>query len=166
MSDSLAESLTDIDHATHFAWLILDPDASSGVGENGDDDVEDDDAGLVVGVARLIQDDDATSAEASLAIVDDYQRRGIGRFMVELLVATAADIKTSVLRFEILRQNGGMIRLVSGMGGTGHSIPGDNSVVEYCLPVPDSNETLVPAGALYGLLHRLAERSAAEEESK
>ncbi len=143
LSDGLAASLTDIDHVTHFAWGVFDPDRPSDVG---------DDSGLGVAAARLILDKHATSAEAALTVVDEYQGRGIGRFLVELLVATAADVGATVLRFEILRQNRGMIGLAAGMGATKHAIEGDNSVIEYRLEVPPPDATAVPAGALYELL--------------
>jgi len=147
LSDSLAVSLTDIDHKTHFAWAVFDPDRESEVG---------DDSGFGVASARLILDEDPRSAEAALTVIDDYQRRGIGRFLVELLVATAADVGAEVLRFEILRQNRGMIALIAGMGAVGHAIEGDRTVVEYRLAVPSSDETQVPAGALYQLLRHVA----------
>ena len=154
LSPRLIETLTDIDHRTHFAWLILDPDIDSPLTEE--------DAGIVVGSARLILDDDPGSAEAALAVVDGYQGRGIGRFMIELLAITAADVDAHTLRFEILRQNGGMIGLIRKMGATGHPVPGDASVVEYRLAIPEAAENSVPAGALYELLRHLA--SGDEEE--
>lgn len=145
LSESLIDSLTDIDHTTHFAWGVFDPTQPSEVG---------DDSGLTVATARLIRDKNSNSAEAALAVVDDFQGRGIGRFLIELLAATAADIGADLLRFEILRQNRGMIGLISGMGATGFPVPGDRSVVEYRLTVPSAEETSVPAGALYELLRR------------
>lgn len=148
LGDRLATSLTDIDHETHFAWAVFDPDRPSDVG---------DDSGLGVASARLIRDEDATSAEAALTVIDEYQSRGIGHFLIELLVATAADVGADVLRFEILRQNHPMISLVANMGATGHPIEGDRSVVEYRLPVPPSDATAVPAGALYELLRHATE---------
>jgi len=148
----LVESLTHIDHENHFAWGVFDPAEPSSLGG---------DSGLAVGSARLIRDTDPTSAEAALAIVDAYQGRGIGRFLIELLAATAADVGARTLRFEILRQNRGMIGLISGMGATGHPVPGDSSVVEYRLAVPETHQTSVPAGALYALLRHAA---SSEEE--
>lgn len=147
LSDSLAVSLTDIDHTTHFAWGVFDPDKPSEVG---------DESGLGVATARLILDKDATSAEAALVVADDYQGRGIGRFLMELLVATAADVGADILRFEILRQNRPMISLAAGMGAEGFPIEGDRSVVEYRLAVPEPSATAVPAGALYELLRHAA----------
>lgn len=143
LSDSLATSLTDIDHTNHFAWAVFDPDQPSEVG---------DESGLGVASARLIRDDDETSAEAALTVTDDYQGRGIGRFLMELLIATAADVGAQTLRFEILRQNRAMISLAAGMGAQGFPIEGDRTVVEYRLEVPPPSDTAVPAGALYELL--------------
>ena len=148
LGDNLATSLTDIDHTHHFAWGVFDPDRPSEAG---------DDSGLGVASARLILDKDPTSAEAALAIVDEYHRRGIGRFLIELLVATAADVGAKTLRFEILRQNRAMIGLIAAMGATGFPVEGDQSVVEYRLTVPPPSDTAVPAGALYELL-RIAPR--------
>lgn len=143
LSDSLATSLTDIDHENHFAWGVFDPDQPSEVG---------DESGLGVASARLIRDADKTSAEAALTVTDAYQGRGIGRFLMELLIATAADVGAETLWFEILRQNRPMISLAAGMGAEGFPIEGDRSVVEYRLAVPPPSATAMPAGALYELL--------------
>ncbi|MFT4988410.1 MAG: GNAT superfamily N-acetyltransferase [Acidimicrobiales bacterium] len=147
LSDSLATSLTDIDHTNHFAWGVFDPDQPSEVG---------DESGFGVAAARLIRDKGSTSAEAALTVTDDYQGRGIGRFLMELLVATAADVGTDILRFEILRQNRPMISLAAGMGAEGFPIEGERSVVEYRLAVPAPSTAAVPAGALYELLRHAA----------
>lgn len=148
LGDGLAKSLTDIDHARHCAWAVFDPDEPSGI--------EGITSGLPVAAARLIRDlDDATSAEAALTVVDAYHNRGIGRFLIELLVHTAADMQVTTLRFEILRENRSMLRLIGAMDATRHDIPDDRTVVEYRLSVPEPNELDVPAGALYELLRRL-----------
>ena len=143
LSDGLANSLTNIDHENHFAWAVFDPDRPSEV---------DNDSGFAMASARLIRDDDPTSAEAALAIIDEYQRRGIGRFLIDLLLATAADNDITVLRLEILRQNRAMVGLIASMGAEGGPVPDDQTLVEYRLPVPKAEATTLPAGALYELL--------------
>jgi len=152
----LVASLTDIDHTTHFAWGVFDPSKPSEVG---------DESGLTVAAARLIRDDDPTSAEAALTVVDDYQGRGVGRFLIELLTATAADVGAKTLRFEILRQNRAMTALIAGMGAEAFDIPGDRTVVEYRLTVPDASEIDVPAGALYELL-RLSDQTRRSDQTR
>lgn len=146
LSDGLANSLTDIDHESHFAWAVFDPDQPSEV---------DDPSGYAVASARLIRDEDPASAEAALAVIDDYQGRGIGRFLIDLLLATAADNGITTLRFEILRQNRAMIGLIASMGAEGGVVPGDPTLVEYCLAVPAAEATDLPAGALYELLRHV-----------
>lgn len=146
LSDGLASSLTDIDHENHYAWVVFDPDRPSEVN---------DESGYAVASARLIRDEEPTSAEAALAIIDDYQRRGIGRFLIDLLLATAADISITTLRFEILRQNRAMIGLIASMGAEGGTVAGDPTLVEYHLTVPAAEESSVPAGALYELLRHV-----------
>lgn len=142
----LAESLSDIDHQQHYAWAVFDPDVASEVG---------DDSGLTIGAARVIRDrSDPAVAEAALSVVDDYQGLGIGRFLIELMVHTAADVEIEVLRFEILRENRAMIQLIASMGASGHAIAGDASVVDYRLTVPAVEQLDVAAGALYQLLIR------------
>lgn len=150
LGDKLAAMLTDIDHKNHFAWAVFDPDRPSEVG---------DDSGFVVASARLIRDPDPTSAEAALAVVDEYHNRGIGRFLIELLVSTAVEHGVSVLRFEVLHENRPMRELISAMGAIAHPIEGDRSVIDYHLALPAADALNAPAGALYDLLRHLARPS-------
>lgn len=143
MSRAMAEQLTDVDHVNHFAWVVSDADA--------------DEANVGVAAARLIRDDDdPTSAEAAITVVDDYHHRGIGRFLIELLVCTAAEVGVDTLRFEVLRENHKMKRLMGSIGTTAQAVPGDPSVIAFLLPVPPAEELAVPAGSIYRLLHHMA----------
>ena len=110
----------------------------------------------MIASARLfVDDDDPEVAEATLAIVDDYQSRGLGRFLMELLVATAADTGIETVRFEVLHQNRGMRALLAKVGATAQRIPGDATVLDYRLPVPELPPDALPAGALYALLRHV-----------
>jgi len=156
LNDQLASSLTAIDHENHYAWVVFEPNA-----EVATDDVElaalAEESGLAIASARLIRDKgDPQVAEAALALVDAYQGRGIGRFLIELLVRTAADVGVHTLRFEVLRTNKPMIGLISGAGATRHAIPGDATVVEYRLDIPEPTAVDIPIGALYELLRMSA----------
>jgi len=146
LDDHLAISLTDIDHESHFAWGVFDPNEGSDV---------DDDSGLGIAVARLIRDDDSESAEAAVVVIDSYHGQGIGRFLLELLVTTAADIGVTTLRFEILRENRPMIKMMAAAGAAAHANPHDRSVVDYHLMVPQADAADPPLGALYELLRHV-----------
>lgn len=64
--------LSAVDQVDHFAWVAFD-----GNGEG-------------VGVARYIRDSTRPNrAEAAVTVVDEYQKRGIGSILVQLLMDTA-----------------------------------------------------------------------------
>ena len=69
--------LTEIDYHDHFAWVALSLD-------------DPDHPGL--GVARYIRDkQEPTSAEAAVAVIDSFQRRGLGRLLLTRLVESARE---------------------------------------------------------------------------
>jgi GNAT superfamily N-acetyltransferase len=142
LREPVLERLLDLDPERQLAWGIFDPTQDSETeGESG----------LAIATARLFVDSDGRSAEASLAVVDDYQRRGLGRFLLELLVSTAAVQGLESIRFEVLAQNRGMRRLLEATGADAASAPGDRSIVVYTMDVPTEGVDLT-AGALYHLL--------------
>lgn len=143
LPEAVLDKLVDIDHETHLAWAIADPDASSDL----------DDGGLPIAVGRIIlDDDDPTYAEAALSVIDDYQRRGIGGFLVDLLTSTASQVGVTMLRFEVLKENRGVRQLLAGRGASPKLVAGDNTVLHYLLPVPTVDHVDVPAGSIYELL--------------
>src|SRR5438876_2892092 len=65
----LLRYLTEIDYVDHFAWVGLDADTGQGIG-----------------VARYVRmRDDPTAAEAAIVVVDQFQRRGAGLILLQLL---------------------------------------------------------------------------------
>jgi GNAT superfamily N-acetyltransferase len=73
--------LTDIDQVSHVAW-------GATIG------------GEPAGVGRYIVDD-AADAEIAIAVVDRFQRRGLGRALFDALAASARAAGISRFRFEI-----------------------------------------------------------------
>ena len=75
LSDAELRYLTEIDYGDHFAWVALSLD-------------EPDEP--LIGVARYIRDPtETTRAEAAVAVIDDYQGRGLGTILLTRLAATA-----------------------------------------------------------------------------
>ena len=94
--------LTEVDHHDHEALVAYDPSSDQGVG-----------------VGRYIRDPaDTASAEAAVAVVDAWQRRGLGLVLTQLLAdrARAAGIErfTAIL----LAQNHAMLSLLDALGPT------------------------------------------------
>lgn len=141
--------LTNIDHDRHRAWVVADPNMPSDVGTA---------EGRGFAVARLIElADEPGIAEASLAVVDDYQGQGFGRLLLELLIGTAQDTGIEFIRFETLFENKGMRALLKGLDAVRNERLSDREVVVYDVPVgPVQNSDGVSVGALYEILRFIA----------
>ena len=69
--------LTEIDYQNHFAWVALSLDQPDQIG---------------LGVARYIRERARPNqAEAAVAVIDDYQRRGLGRLLLSRLADSARE---------------------------------------------------------------------------
>jgi len=69
--------LTEIDYRDHFAWVAISLDQPGHVG---------------LGVARYIRDKaHPDQAEAAVAVIDEYQGRGLGRLLLYWLAASARE---------------------------------------------------------------------------
>jgi GNAT superfamily N-acetyltransferase len=118
LSDGLLDLLTDVDHDAHEAIVGIDP-------QSGD----------IVGVARYVRmPEQPERAEASVAVVDDWQGRGLGRSLLERLVGRAREMGVS--RFVALTQadNRRAVDVMSQLGPTTSSLRGD--VVELDIELP------------------------------
>ena len=145
LPDEWAERLTDLDHRTHRAWVAYDPKGDAPP------------PGLGVGVARLIElPEDPSSAEAAVSVTDDYQGRGIGRLLLEIVTGTAAAAGYRTLVTNVLRENSRMLELVGEIGGSQKRI-GDGASVRIEIPLSSTPDAQVADGALYDLL-RLSAR--------
>jgi GNAT superfamily N-acetyltransferase len=148
LGEELVHSLTDIDHDRHRAWVVADPTAPSDVGTE---------EGRGFAVARLIVvEDEPKVAEASLAVMDDYQGRGFGRLLLELLIGTAQDVGIEFIRFETLYENRGMRALLSGLDAERNDELSDREVLVYDMPVTADDTNGVAVGALYEILRFIA----------
>ena len=64
-----------------------------------------------VGIARLIKTGEC-GAEIAVAVIDLWQRRGVGRRLLEELTAVAARMDIATLHGDVLPDNEGMLALV------------------------------------------------------
>ena len=96
--------LTEVDQESHSAWV-------AGVVEDGHE--------TGVGVIRWIRlRDDPLTAEMAVTVVDDYQRRGIGRTL--FYVAAQEALLKGVKSFfaVVLAENSATIAMLRGMGSS------------------------------------------------
>jgi GNAT superfamily N-acetyltransferase len=84
-----------VDQVTHVAWGALIDDVPAGVG-------------------RYILGEDGV-AEIAVTVVDEFQRRGLGRALFDALVASARASGIEELRFSIQPWNRDVVRMFPGV---------------------------------------------------
>jgi ribosomal protein S18 acetylase RimI-like enzyme len=113
--------LTEIDYIDHFAW--------------GAELVDDRDH-LGIGIARYIRDkDDPSVAEAAITVVDDYQRMGLGRILLQALTEAAQQNGIERFRAEVSTSNELAIKSLTRLGATPGAIEDSAMSLELQLPI-------------------------------
>lgn len=141
------DRLVDLDPERHVAIAALDLGRDAEVGDPAE--------GLGVGVARyLVDEEDPTRAEAAVAVVDDYQGRGIGRLLLEALVVHAAGRGIATFTAHVRADNEPMRTLLLEMGARGlRADPEERSVLRLEVPVAGQDAS---RSHLVALLRRAA----------
>lgn len=100
--DSLSRAqlayLTEVDHRDHVAWGVL----------------YDDQPVAVARIVRLKNEPDA--AELAVTVVDEFQRRGVARFLITVMAELARHLGIERFVFEALPENEALLRLLLGFG--------------------------------------------------
>ena len=90
--------LSELDHRNHVAIGLLDGD-------------------IGVGIGRFVRfDGDPATADVALTVVDDYQRRGVGRIIIGVLAMLARHRGIRWLHFDVLAENTPMLKLLDRLG--------------------------------------------------
>jgi RimJ/RimL family protein N-acetyltransferase len=124
LTEPMLDYLTLVDHHDHEALVALD--AATGEG---------------VGVARFVRDGAAADrAEAAVTVIDEWQGRGLGTLLLELLAARACD--EGVTRFSalVLGTNTAMIELLRQLGPV-RVLARDHGTVELEADLPPEGLT-------------------------
>jgi GNAT superfamily N-acetyltransferase len=124
--------LTDVDHVDHEAVVAID--AATGQG---------------VGVARYIRDPGRPDvAEAAVTVVDDWQGRGLGKLLLDRLVARAEANGVTRFSANLLVTNDAVRALLDGAGRLRVLRQGEGAMdVEVELPVERTTLHLALRGA-------------------
>jgi GNAT superfamily N-acetyltransferase len=127
LSEPMVEHLVAVDRERHIAIAAFDPTRRSAAG--GVD-------GAGVGVVRLIRHDASDDhAEFSIAVIDSFQHRGVGRMLMAAAAVVAERIGIRHLRGTVLAENRGMRALAVSLGGVAHVAPDDQGVLDYQIEV-------------------------------
>lgn len=135
LSQSQLAYLSEIDHHDHVAWGVLDIDAAAAVG-------------------RWVRfPDDPAAADVAITVLDDYQRRGIGRLLIEVLAVSARARGVGVFHFDVLAENTPMIGLLRSLDAVPTS---EGEVVRWVLDVARVPAPSIESGDLIALLGEAA----------
>ncbi len=70
-----------------------------------------------VGLIRLVRSSHSeTEAEIAITIIDEYQKLGLGSFLLNMIILAAMERKIETLSFTFLPQNDAIVRLVKRAG--------------------------------------------------
>ncbi|MDD5203928.1 MAG: GNAT family N-acetyltransferase [Desulfobacterales bacterium] len=103
LSPDLVVRFTQVDYDRHIALVAVRK-------ENGKESI--------LGVARIISDPDRKSAEFSVAVGDQWQRKGIGKTLMECILRVARDYGIKRIHGEVLAENAEMLELGHILGFT------------------------------------------------
>ena len=135
--------LSEVDHHDHVAWGVLEGENAAAVGR----------------WVRL--GDEPSAADVAVTVLDDYQRRGLGRLLLEVLAVSARARGIGDLHFDVLAENDAMLGLLGSFGAVRTAQSG---VVHLVLDVSRVPAPDMVDGDLIGLLEA-ARRSAASRLS-
>jgi GNAT superfamily N-acetyltransferase len=119
---------TEIDHRRHEAIVAIDPATGDGIG-----------------VARYIASAATpTEAEAAIAVVDDWQRRGVGSALLAALVLRAREGGIRSFIATVLSDNVPVLHLLEDMTQP-RVVSRRSGVTEVRIPLDDAGESLADA---------------------
>jgi GNAT superfamily N-acetyltransferase len=143
MSPKFRRTATDLCHLTHVDGV----DRVALVAELAD--------GRPIGIARFVRHrGDSTAADVAVAVVDSWQRRGVGARLAEALGAWARGVAVCRFTIDMMRDNQGAVRLMRHTGGTVRPVGLDDHSAEFELSLTDRRTTAenhVDAGNLASL---------------
>jgi GNAT superfamily N-acetyltransferase len=125
--------LTDVDGVNHVAFVVvtISPDLKS---ERG------------LGVGRFIRSTrDPSVAEAAVTVVDDEQRRGIGRLLLMTLADAARERGVERFRADVLASNAPMLHMLEGAGAVRvreSDEASDGATLTFDVPLGDTKPAL------------------------
>lgn len=97
-------ALTEVDHENHEAWVAYAPDDRGSPG---------------VGVARYVRlKEDPVIAEPAVTVIDEYQGRGLGTMMMDVLARDAAVHGITRFRAYVLADNQPIIKILRRFGAS------------------------------------------------
>jgi GNAT superfamily N-acetyltransferase len=120
LSEETVRYLTELDHHDHEAIMALDEETGEGIG-----------------VARYVrQPERPDAAELAVTVVDDWQGRGVGTLLVEVLSARAREEAISSFTALMLADNADMMDMLRHLGPL-RIVDQEAGTAEVEMPIPE-----------------------------
>jgi GNAT superfamily N-acetyltransferase len=120
LSDEELRYFTEVDHHNHEALVAMNPHTGEGVG-----------------VARYVRSQENPHvAELAVAVVDDWQRRGVGTRLATALADRAREEGITAFTGLVLADNMLMLNLAEELGQV-HTGPREQGTVELTIDLPE-----------------------------
>lgn len=97
-----------------------------------------DDTARMVGVSRYYLNPETGTAEFALVVSDAYQRQGLGRYLMQRLIAIARERGVRCLIGQVLAENKPMLDLLRSLGFS-PSVPVEDQVIKMELVLAEAN---------------------------
>jgi RimJ/RimL family protein N-acetyltransferase len=124
LTSNQVRELTEVDQLNHVAIAVRDVGSSSRPG---------------IGVARFVRlEEDPAVAEFAITVVDEYQRRGLGTLLLQLLLSAAQALQVRTLRGFLLADNLAMLRLLQKFGAGWRRSWNNTLTADLPVPLPTS----------------------------
>ncbi|HMV52680.1 MAG TPA: bifunctional acetate--CoA ligase family protein/GNAT family N-acetyltransferase [Rhodocyclaceae bacterium] len=114
LSPAMVARLTQIDYDREMAFIATVP--------------QEDGSELELGVCRYSVNADQESCEFAVVVADDWQRRGLARKLMGVLIETARDRGLKYMNGIFLSNNDKMLKFVQGLGFVLSNDPEDNTI--------------------------------------
>jgi GNAT superfamily N-acetyltransferase len=120
LPERMVRYLTEVDHTNHEAIVALD------------------EAGAGIGVARFIRSPlRPDTAEVAVTVIDEWQGRGLGTILLEVIGARAREVGIASFTGLLLSTNREMMDLLGGLGPV-RTVERNMGTVEIETPVPEA----------------------------
>ena len=121
LTQSMLIRFTQVDYDREMALVATLPD------EHGNEQQ--------IGVARYVTNPDGETVEFALAVADEWQKHGVGRKLMSVLIECARQKGYRAVVGDVLTQNSKMFRLVTSLGFSVHTHHEDPAVKRVVLPL-------------------------------
>ena len=119
LTEAIVRYLTEVDHDDHEAIIALEEETGEGIG--------------VVRYVRSSERRDA--AEFAVTVIDDWQRRGLGTLLLEVISARAREEGITTFTALMLTSNQEMMDVLKSLGPV-RVVDRDLGTVEIEMPIP------------------------------